>query len=151
MRKTSSAIRNKAVDLLNKHFSGNTLNYRQIIDIYVPILADTAFIVLMSMLNTAMVSSSGVAAVSAVSMVDSLNMFIVSLFVALATGGTVLVAQYKGSGNPRMVSSTASQAVSVETLIGGVISALLLIFPGRSCNCCLDKPKPMCWKMPGFF
>lgn len=130
MRKTSSAIRSKVVDLLNRHFSGNTFHYRQLIDIYVPILADTAFIVLMSILNTAMISSSGVAAVSAVSMVDSFNMFIVSLFVALATGGTVLVAQYKGSGNPRMASSTASQVVSVATLFGAVISALLLVFHG---------------------
>lgn len=121
-------MKDKAVCFLNKYFSGNTLNYRQIIDICVPVFADTAFLVLMSMLNTAMISSSGVAVVSAVSMVDSLNMFIISVFVALATGGTVMVAQYKGSGNPRMVSATASQAVSVVTMSGVVISALVLVF-----------------------
>jgi hypothetical protein len=51
-----------------------------------------------------MISAAGVAAVRAVSMVDSLNIFLVNVFIAVATGGTVIVAQYKGSGNPEMVS-----------------------------------------------
>ena len=66
----------------------------------------------MSFLNTAMISSAGVAAVSAVSMVDSLNIFLIGIFIAVSMGGTVIVAQYKGSGNSEMVSRTATQAIS---------------------------------------
>jgi len=118
----------KTDSLLTKYFTGNSMDYKSIVALIVPIFVDSAFIVLMSMLNTAMVSSSGVAAVSAVSMVDSINIFIVSLFIAVATGGTVIVAQYKGSGNDEMVSKSAAQAISTVAIISVVISALVIIF-----------------------
>ena len=66
---------------IDKYFTGESLDYKQIIAIIIPILVDQAFIILMSLLNTAMISSSGVAAVSAVNMVDSLNIFIINVFV----------------------------------------------------------------------
>ncbi|MGR7943012.1 MULTISPECIES: MATE family efflux transporter [unclassified Paenibacillus] len=104
------------------------MDYKQIFAIIIPIFVDSAFIVLMAILNTAMISSSGVAAVSAVSMVDSINIFVLNLFAAIATGGTVIVAQYKGSGNTEMVPKAAAQAISTVTLISVVISAIVLIF-----------------------
>lgn len=102
---------------LNKYFTGTKLDYKQIIAIIIPIFVDQAFIILMSLMNTAMIASSGVAAVSAVSMVDSLNIFLVNVFIAVATGGTVIVAQYKGSGNDKMVSRAAAQAISAVAVI----------------------------------
>lgn len=114
--------------VLERYLSGNSMDYRQIIALLIPIFVDTAFIVLTSLLNTAMVSSSGMAAVSAVSMVDSLNMFIISVFIALATGGTVIVAQYKGSGNNSMVSRAAAQAITAVTAAAAIISITVLVF-----------------------
>ncbi|MCM3786262.1 MATE family efflux transporter [Neobacillus mesonae] len=121
-------IRSKSASqaMLNKYFTGNTLDYKQIIAIIIPIFVDQAFIILMSLLNTAMISSSGVAAVSAVSMVDSLNIFLINVFVAIATGGTVIVAQYKGSGNPQMAAKSASQAISAVTLLSVVLCLLVI-------------------------
>ncbi|WP_211748500.1 MATE family efflux transporter [Paenibacillus sp. Marseille-Q4541] len=106
---------------MNKYFTGKTLDYRQIIAIIIPIFVDQAFIILMALLNTAMIASSGVAAVSAVSMVDSLNIFLINVFVAVATGGTVIVAQYKGSGNQEMVSRSATQAITAVTILSVVL------------------------------
>jgi len=123
-----SSFKQKSVFLLNKYFTGEVLDYKQIIAIIIPILVDQAFIILMSLLNTAMISSSGVAAVSAVSMVDSLNIFLINVFVAVATGGTVIVAQYKGSGNNEMVSKSAAQAISAVAIISVFISAFVVIF-----------------------
>lgn len=121
-------MKQKVEPLLERYLSGNSMDYRQIIALLIPIFVDTAFIIFTSLLNTAMVSSSGMAAVSAVSMVDSLNMFIISVFVALATGGTVIVAQYKGSGNDSFVSKAAAQAVTTVTAAAIVISVLVLFF-----------------------
>ncbi|GGF93574.1 MATE family efflux transporter [Paenibacillus aceti] len=125
---TMANLKRKSIFLLNKYFTGDSLDYKQIIAIIIPILVDQAFIILMSLLNTAMVSSSGVAAVSAVSMVDSLNIFLINVFVAVATGGTVIVAQYKGSGNDQMVSKSAAQAISAVAIISLFLSALVIIF-----------------------
>lgn len=123
-----SALRKKKSLILNKYLSGQSMDYKQIFAILIPIFVDQAFIVLMALLNTAMVSSSGIAAISAVSMVDSLNMFIISLFVAIATGGTVIVAQYKGSGNTDMVSKAAAQSISAVAAVSLMISVLVIIF-----------------------
>ncbi|CAM3404650.1 MATE family efflux transporter [Marinicrinis lubricantis] len=110
------------------------MNYKQIFAMILPIFVDNAFLVVMTMLNTAMISSSGVAAVSAVSMVDSLNIFLVNVFIAVATGGTVIVAQYKGSGNAEMVSKAASQAVTTVTIVSLAISALVILFHNPTLN-----------------
>ncbi|MDF2725453.1 MAG: family efflux transporter [Paenibacillus sp.] len=111
---------------LNKYVSGESIDSSQIISLYIPILIDQAFIIVMSLLNTAMISSSGVAAVSAVSIVDSLNVFLISVFVSVATGGTVIVAQYKGSGNMAMVPKAAAGAVASVAMIALGIAALLM-------------------------
>jgi Na+-driven multidrug efflux pump len=121
-------IMHKTNSLLDKYFTGEAIDYKKMFAIILPIFVDQAFLILMSLLNTAMISSAGVAAVSAVSMVDSLNIFLVNVFLAVATGGTVMVAQYKGSGNIGMVSKTATQAISSVTIFSVVISVLVIIF-----------------------
>ncbi|WP_438349280.1 MATE family efflux transporter [Paenibacillus sp. FA6] len=120
--------------MLNKYFTGDAIDYKQIIAIVIPIFVDQAFIILMGLLNTAMISSSGVAAVSAVSMVDSLNIFLINVFVAVATGGTVIVAQYKGSGNQEMVSKAAAQAISAVTILSVLISVFVILFHTPTLN-----------------
>lgn len=111
---------------LNKYFSGESMDYRQIFALFLPILIDQAFIVGLNLVNTAMISSSGVGAVSAVNMVDSLNVFLINVFVAVATGGTVVVAQYKGSGNDLMVSRAAAGTVTSVALISIGIGLLIM-------------------------
>lgn len=94
--------------------------------LFIPILIDQAFIFGLSLINTAMISSSGVAAVSAVNMVDSLNIFLVNVFTAVATGGTVVVAQYKGSGNGGMVARATAGSIASVTLLSIGIGLLMI-------------------------
>lgn len=110
----------------NKHFSGESMNYKTVISIIIPILVDQSFVVCMNLLNTAMISSSGVSAVSAVNMVDSLNIFLVNVFIAVSTGGTVVVAQYKGSGNGPMVSKAAAGSITSVFLLALAISLTII-------------------------
>ncbi|MNW41060.1 MATE family multidrug exporter [compost metagenome] len=104
------------------------MNYKQIFSMLIPIFVDSAFIVFISILNTAMVSSSGVEAVSAVSMVDSVNIFIISVFIAISTGGTVIVAQYIGKRNQEQASRAATQAISSVATLSIAICVLVIIF-----------------------
>jgi putative MATE family efflux protein len=134
MNRTGASISNKIEFFLNKFFTGNSMTYKQVFAIIIPIFVDTSFIVMMSILNTAMISSSGMAAISAVSTVDSLNMFIVSIFIAVATGGTVIVAQFKGSGNREMVSRSAAQAITVVTVLAIMISVIVIIWRTPTLN-----------------
>ncbi|MDP4151846.1 MAG: MATE family efflux transporter [Bacillota bacterium] len=115
---------------LDKHLSGESIEYQKIFSIFLPILVDQAFIFGLNILNTAMISSSGVAAISAVSMVDSLNIFLVSIFVALSTGGTVVVAQYKGTENNKMVSKAAAGSISSVFILAFTLSVVAIVFHG---------------------
>lgn len=128
--------------LLEKYFSGEAISYKQLIAIIIPIFVDQAFLIVMSLLNTAMVSSSGVASVSAVSMVDSLNIFLINVFIAVATGGTVIVAQYKGNGNREMVSKTATQTLTAVTFVSLLISGVVILLHMPTLTLLFGKSEP---------
>jgi len=118
----------RADGFLSRHFSGETMDYRQIIAIILPILVDQAFLVCMNVVNTVMISSSGMAAVGAVNIVDTMNLFLVSIFIAVATGGSVVVAQYKGRQNEEMVPKAVAGSITVVFMLAAGISVLLLVF-----------------------
>lgn len=140
--KTRLRLRQKSHALLEKHLSGESMDYRQIIALFIPILIDQAFIIGLNLVNTAMISSSGVAAVSAVNIVDSLNIFLINVFVAVATGGTVLVAQYKGSRNDRNVSRASAATVTSVSLLSVAIALLLIAFHQPMLNLLFGAASP---------
>ena len=62
----------------------------------VPIIMEQLLNALMGTVDTMMVSNVGSAAISAVSLVDSINVLIIQAFSALAAGGTIICTQYHG-------------------------------------------------------
>ena len=76
---------------------------REFFGILGPVIIDQFFMYLISMLTTAMISASSQDSVSAVSLVNPILFLVMALFGAVANGGTVVVAQYKGKGNPLRV------------------------------------------------
>ena len=77
--------------------------------------------------DTIMVSSVGEAAVSGVSLVDMLNVLIINIFAALATGGAVVVAQLLGARQNRRACSAARQLYFVVTCISVALSILVML------------------------
>ncbi|WP_404823789.1 MATE family efflux transporter [Paenibacillus rhizovicinus] len=117
-------------------------DYRTLTALFLPLLIDQAFIVCLNVVNVAMISSSGVSAISAVNMVDSLNFFLVSVFVAVSTGGTVIVAQYKGSGNAPMVSKAAASSIAAVTLFALGISLAMIALHGPTLHLLFGSASP---------
>lgn len=113
---------------IERLFTGKTMSAKQVFTMLGPIFLDSLFIVLISILNTAMISSSGVAAISAVSIVDSINVFIVSIFIAIATGGTVIVAQYTGKKDAKQANRAASQAITAVVSTAVIITLVIIVF-----------------------
>ena len=124
---------------MKKYFDSQTMRYHTVLSIYIPLLIDQAFVSMMTVVNSSMVSSSGADAVSAVSMVDSLNFFLTNLFIAIATGGTVVVAQYIGKGDKRKASRTISQAVTSSVLIAVIVAAVIIIFSKQTLGLLFGK------------
>ena len=93
-----------------------------------PLLLEQTLSVTMGMADTLMVSGVGEAAVSSVSLVDSLNILIIQILSALATGGAVIASQYLGRKDEENASHIAAQLYSVlgiSTIAVGVVCMLL--------------------------
>lgn len=94
----------------------------------VPLVFEQLLNVAIGMVDTIMVASVGEAAVSGVSLVDSINLLLVNLFSALATGGAVVTAQYLGRRQPDQASRAAKQLFYVVLLFSSAIMAVCLLF-----------------------
>ena len=67
--------------------------------ILVPVILEQLLNSVMGTADTMMVSNVGSAAISAVSLVDSINVLVIQAFSALAAGGAIICAQYIGQKN----------------------------------------------------
>lgn len=91
-------------------------------NLILPLIVEQLLAVTIGIADTVMVSSCGEAAVSGISLVDSINILLITVFSSLATGGAVIAAQYLGKGEPHNASKAAKQ---LEYLVLG-ISILLM-------------------------
>ena len=62
-----------------------------------PLILEQLLAVTIGMADTIMVTGVGEHAVSAISLVDAINLLLIQVFSALATGGAVVAAQYLGA------------------------------------------------------
>ena len=93
----------------------------------VPLMLEQLLSSLMGMADTMMVSRVGSAAISAVSLSDSINVLVIELFSALAAGGTILCSQYIGSGRPGEANRAAEQVMLVCAAISIALSAVCFL------------------------
>ena len=101
---------------------------RSLVRLMIPIVIEQLLSLTIGVADTVMVSNIGEAAVSGVSLSDSINVLLIQIFAALATGGAIVAAQYLGSrDNPNAVTA-AKQLFYASTFIAAVISVLMLIF-----------------------
>ena len=74
-----------------------------------PLIVEQVLLVAVGMADTIMISSVGEAAVSGVSLVDTVNVLLINIFTALATGGAVVAGHCLGEGSKERASEAAEQ------------------------------------------
>jgi len=89
-----------------------------------PLVIEQFLAVAMGMADTLMVANCGEAAVSGISLVDTLAILMIGLFGAMASGGAVVAAQYMGKRDRAMVGKASNQ---LFLALGGVGIAFMLI------------------------
>lgn len=94
----------------------------------VPLVVEQLLNSLMGTVDSMMVSNVGSAAISAVSLVDSINVLVIQAFYALAAGGTIICSQYMGQKNLKKATESARQLLLVVTVISVAVTAVCLIF-----------------------
>ncbi len=95
-----------------------------------PVLIEQILATTIGMVNTMMVSGVGTYAISAVSIVDSVNFVIMNLFIAFSTGATVIVAQRIGARDYKRANESASHSMSA-CVFAALVSGLAFIFLGN--------------------
>lgn len=101
---------------------------RMIRNLLVPVVLEQLLNSIMGTADTMMVSNVGSAAISAVSLVDSINILVIQAFSALAAGGAIVCAQYIGQQNKERANESARQVLFIITLISVIVSAICLGF-----------------------
>ena len=101
---------------------------RQIWSLLIPLMIEQLLNSLMGTADTMMVSNAGSAAISAVSLVDAINVLMINVFAAMATGGTIICAQYLGRRDRDEAVETGHQlvltVVAISTLVTLVFTLL---------------------------
>lgn len=91
-----------------------------------PLMVEQLLGVTIGMADTVMVSSCGEAAVSGVSLVDSINILLIQIFAAMATGGAIVSAQYLGRQNREKANLSAKQLFFIVAVLSCFIMLLCL-------------------------
>ena len=104
---------------------------RELTSLIIPLIADALLSILIGMADTIMVARCGEAAVSGVSLVDSVSNLLVTVFSAFATGGAVVVSQYLGHGEKENARSSAVNLIYISIAISIVMTALILPLRGH--------------------
>ena len=100
---------------------------RQLVTLIWPLLLEQFLSVSMGMADTLMVSGVGEAAVSSVSLVDSLNILILQILAALASGGAVVASQYLGRQDADNARRSAAQLYSVVGIATGAAMVVCIM------------------------
>ena len=97
---------------------------KALVSLTIPVVIDALLAIIAGMVDSAMVSSAGETAVSAVSLVDAINILCISVFSSIAVGGSVVTTQYIGSRNYEKAGVSANQLFYAGTAIS---TALMLV------------------------
>lgn len=126
--KPFSFISTSVNNYLSKHFASTMFTHKEILDMLFPLILDMFFINAINMLTTSMISSSSQASVAAVSMINPITTLVLCLLNAIAAGGTVVVAQYKGRGDQIKINEASGHTLLITVGISFGICALMMVF-----------------------
>ena len=101
---------------------------RALVSLSVPIVIDAVLAIFTGMVDTAMVSTAGEAAVGAISLVDQMFLLFVTVFSAIASGGVVITAQYIGNQDRAKAKSSANQLLYASTAVALFITVTVIGF-----------------------
>ena len=101
---------------------------RELIRILIPLALQGLLSVAIGMVDSMMVSNKGEAAFAGVSLVGSLDTVLITLFGALTSGGSVVLAQAMGRGDQRYACDAAKQLIYATAAAAAAITVTVLTF-----------------------
>lgn len=112
----------------NREKPNTMFSREQLRKLIFPLIVEQVLAITVGMVDTMMISYAGESAISGVSLVDMINVLLINIFAAVATGGAVVVSQYLGHGNRQKACRAAEQLITVSVVIAGGIMLFGLLF-----------------------
>lgn len=120
---------------IGKLYDKTKINFRDmlypgkaLLALLIPIVIEQLLNSFMGMVDTMMVSNVGSEAISAVSLVDSINNLVIQVFSAMAAGAAIICSQYLGNRDSKGCNKAARQVVLTVLAISLTITVLGLLF-----------------------
>ncbi len=107
---------------------------KDLLRLFIPAFIEQLLSTAIGVVNTMMVSGLGAFAVSAVGIVDSINIVAMNVFMAVSMGATVVISQHLGSGNNKEASRTATQSISAVLMLSALTGLGLYLFGEQIIN-----------------
>ena len=101
---------------------------RDLVKLTVPLFLSSLLAIITNLVDSAMVSSAGEAAVAGVSLVGDITLIFIMLVSAATSGGIVITSQYVGKGDRTLANESAKQFIYLSTAAGLFISFVLFFF-----------------------
>ncbi len=99
---------------------------KQLWGLLIPLMLEQLLSALMGIADTMMVSNVGSSAIAAVSLVDSVNVLMIQLFSAMATGGSIVCSQYIGRREIREATDTGKQLLLAVFSVSAFIALICI-------------------------
>ena len=93
-----------------------------------PLVLEQFLAILVGMVDTVMISGVGEAAVSGVSLVDNINILVINITAAMATGGAVVAGHFLGQKDSESAGKAAWQLILFSSAASVVIFLMLVAF-----------------------
>ncbi len=101
---------------------------KDLVKLIIPLIIEQILSVTVGLADSMMVARVGEAAVSGVSLVDSINILLIGLFGALATGGAVISSQFLGRKENKSACVAGEQLVVAVFALSLILMAISLVF-----------------------
>lgn len=105
--------------------SGFIFDNKSLIKLIIPLLIEQFLTLAVGLADSIMVSSVGEAAVSAVSLVDTVMILIINVFAAISAGGAIVAGQAIGQKNQKKGSEVTEQVLLISVIFSIVVMALM--------------------------
>ena len=116
-----AALQSKLYDKSQIDESKRLFSNKDLKILLIPLIIEQLLNSFMGMTDTLMVSNVGSAAISAVSLVDSINNLVIQVFSAMAAGATIVCSQYLGRGDEKNCNQAARQVFLAMLVISSVL------------------------------
>ena len=101
---------------------------KALVKMMIPLIIQQMLNITVGVINSIMVSNAGEAAVSGVSLVNTMDGVLIIFFTALVSGGSVIISQAVGKGDTKNISDAAKQLIYAATAMAMLLTVVVLVF-----------------------